>query len=141
MITLLLFLLLFFMIIEVAIVVYNRGTVINASREGARQGSLYWVDPSLFAPTTPELNQRLKRSMVDSVMSWAQTNLLIDPGNSGLSMTLQINFSDMLNPVEHISTNDTVTVAIDYPHRYIVLSGLSGTEAPLISASTTLGVE
>ncbi len=141
MITLLLFLLVFFMIIEVAIVVYNRGTVINASREGARQGSLYWVAPDLFDPTTPDQNQRLKRAMVDSVMSWAETNLLIDPADSGLSVTLQVNFSDVLNPLQPVSTSDTVTVAIDYPHSYIVLRGLAVVDGPHISASTTLGVE
>jgi hypothetical protein len=140
-ITLLLFLFVFLMIIDIAIVVYNRGTVINASREGARQASLYWVDPLLFDPTTPQLNQRLKRSMVDSVMTWAETNLLIDPASSGLTMALQINSLDMLTAVEHVSTTDVVSVAIQYPHSYIGLTALSGLDGPLISTSTALGVE
>ncbi|MGD8908383.1 MAG: TadE/TadG family type IV pilus assembly protein [Chromatiales bacterium] len=140
-ITLLLFLFVFFMIVDMAIVVYNRGTVINASREGARQASLYWVDPLVFDPTTPQLNQRLKRSMVDSVMTWAETNLLIDPESSGFTMALQINSLDMLNPVEPVSTADVVSVAIQYPHSYLVLTAFSGVDGPLISTSTALGVE
>jgi hypothetical protein len=140
-ITLLLFMFVFFMIIDMAVVVYNRGTVINASREGARQASLYWVDPLLFDPTTPQLNQRLKRSMVDSVMTWAETNLLIDPQSNGFTMALQINALDMLTAVEPVSTTDVVSVAIQYPHSYIGLTSFSGLDAPFISTSTALGVE
>ena len=43
MITLLLFFAVFLMIIEFAIVTYDRGTINNAVREGSRQASLYWV--------------------------------------------------------------------------------------------------
>jgi hypothetical protein len=139
--TLLLFLFIFFLIIDIAILIYNRGAIINASHEGARQASLYWVDPLLFDPTTPEFNQQLKRSVVDSVMSWTETNLLIDPENIGLTISLQINASAMINPVEYVSTTDTVSVDVLYSHSYLTLTALSGLNAPPLISSTTLGVE
>jgi hypothetical protein len=141
MLTLFLFLFVFVMIIDVAVAMYDRGTIINASREGARQASLYWVDPQIFDPTTPELNQLLKRSMVDSVMAWTTNNLLIDPQNAGLTMVLQINASDMLGATAHVSTSDVVSVDILYPHSYILLTGFSGVAGPSLRSITALGVE
>ena len=141
MLTLLLFLFVFVMIIDIAIAIYNRGAIINASREGARQASLYWVDPLLFDPTTPEQNQLLKRSMVDSVMTWTEQNLLIDAEAVGLTVTLQVNATNMLNATEHVTSTDLVSVDIHYPHHYAALTSFTGLEGPFISASTSLGVE
>ena len=139
--TLMLFLLVFFMIIDFAIAIYNRGTVVNASREGARQGSLYWIDPLLFDPTTPEQNQLLKRLMVESVMTWTQNNLLIDPAGSPLTLTLRINSADTANPLEHVSGSDIVSVDLLYPHNYLVLTTLSGVESPYLRSTTAFGME
>ena len=142
MLTLLLFLFVFVMIIDIAVAMYDRGAVINASREGARQASLYWVDPELFDPTTPESNQLLKRAMVDSIMTWTEDSLLIDPQDTGLNMTLEITPAPLIKdgyPI--ISTTNVVRVGVNYPHSYILLTGFSGVDGPLINASTTLGVE
>jgi hypothetical protein len=141
MITLLLFLLVFFMIIDFAITMYNRGTVINASREGARQASLYWVDPLLFDPMTPASNQLLKRSMVESVMTWTETNLLIDPQAVGQTMTLQLNAVEMVDPTLPVSSDDVVTVDVNFPHSYLVITAMTGVEGPNLASSETLGVE
>lgn len=141
MLTLFLFLFVFVMIIDIAITMYDRGSVINASREGARQASLYWVDPLLFDATTPQTNQLLKRSMVDSVMTWTEDSLLIDPQDAGLTMTLQINDADMLGATAPISSGDMVSVEILYPHSYILLSGFSGVAGPSLTSRTALGVE
>jgi hypothetical protein len=140
-ITLFLFLFVFVMIIDVAITMYDRGTVINASREGARQASLYWVDPLTFDPTTPELNQLLKRSMVDSVMDWTEENLLIDPQEAGLTVILRINAAELLDATAHVSASDLVSVDITYPHSFILLTTFSGVTAPLLTSRTALGVE
>ena len=141
MLTLLLFLLVFFIIVDFAIAIYNRGTIVNASREGARQASLYWVDPLLFDPTTPEQNQLLKRVMVDSATSWTGNNLLIDPEASGLTLTLQINSADVVNPVEPVSASDIVNVDHLYPHSYLVLAGFIGVTQPYLRSMTVFGVE
>ncbi|MCU7917867.1 MAG: pilus assembly protein [Candidatus Thiodiazotropha sp. (ex Dulcina madagascariensis)] len=141
MLTLLLFLLVFFLIVDAAIALYNRGTIINASREGARQASLFWVDPLLFDPTTPELNQLLKRSMVDSVINWTESNLLIDQEAVGLTMTLRINTVEMVNPTQHVSSTDVASVDISYPHSYLVISTLSGVDGPSLASTTACSVE
>ena len=141
MITLLLFLLVFFMIVDFAIAIYDRGTIINAAREGSRQSTLFWVDPSLFDPTTPDQNQLLKKTMVTSVMTWAETNLLIDPDSAGLNLTLQINSVDMINATEPVLDGDLVSVDIQYPHSYIGLTVLAGATNPVLATQAAQTVE
>jgi hypothetical protein len=141
MLTLLLFLLVFFLIVDIAIALYNRGAIVNASREGARQASLFWVDPLLFDPTTPSQNQLLKRSMVDSVMTWTETSLLVDPEAAGLTMTLQVNAMEMLDPTQPVSSTDVASVDISFPHSYLVVTALTGVAGPNLSSAETLGVE
>jgi hypothetical protein len=141
MLTLLLFLLVFFLIIDIAIAFYNRGTVINASREGARQASLYWIDPLLFNPLTPSSNQLLKRSMVESVMTWTETNLLIDPEVVGLTMTLSINAVEIVDPTHHVSSTDVASVEVSFPHSYLMTTTLTGVEGPSLASTTAFGVE
>ena len=141
MLTFLLFMLVFFMIVDFAIALYDRGAINNAAREGSRQASLFWVDPDLFDPETPDQNQLLRKTMVTSVMTWVENNLLIDPGSSGLNLTLQINSIDMTTATESVSDGDLVSVSIQYPHSYIGLSALSGTTDPTLLTQSALGVE
>jgi hypothetical protein len=141
MLTLLLFLLVFFMIVDAAIALYNRGTVINASREGARQASLFWVDPLLFNPLTPASNQLLKRSMIESVMTSTETNLLIDPEAVGLTMTLRLNDVEMIDPTHPVSSTDVTRVDVSFPHNYLVITALTGVDGPNLGSTETLGVE
>jgi hypothetical protein len=141
MLTLLLFLLVFFLIVDIAIAMYNRGAVINASREGARQASLFWIDPLLFDPTTPNQNQLFKRAMVDSVMTWTESNLLIDPDAIGLTVTLSINAVEVVNPTQPVSSTDVARVEVSYPHSFLAITALSGVEGPLLTSVTAFGVE
>jgi Flp pilus assembly protein TadG len=141
MLTLLLFLFVFFMIVEFAIVTYDRGTINNAAREGARQASLYWIDPVLFDPETPLENQRLKRSMVDTVMTWAE-QILIDPASAGLDLTLQVDGADMAGSSVSVGSSSTVSVDIGYGHQYIGLQSFGATSAGLtLSTQSGAGVE
>jgi len=139
-VTLLFFFIVFFMIIDFAIAMYDRGTMVNAARDGSRQGSLYWVDPVLFDPLTPLQNQRLKRSMVDTVVTWNE-NLLIDPGGSGLTADLQINMTSMTGATAIVTTNDLVSVGINYPHQYIGLTGLLGVSGLTLTTQSAQGIE
>ena len=141
MFTLLLFLFVFFMIVEFAIVTYDRGTINNAAREGSRQASLYWVDPALFDPETPLENQRLKRSMVDTVMTWAE-QILIDPASAGLDLTLQVNGADMTGATVSVDSTTAVSVDIGYDHQYIGLQSFGASSAGLTLATQSgAGVE
>ena len=139
--TFLLFFLVFFMIVDFAITIYDRGTVIDAAREGNRQASLFWIDPLLFDPLNPSQNQLLKRSMVDSVMTWTENNLLLDPGSSGLNLTLQINGANMAGTTLPISEGDVITLDLQYAHSFIGLAALSGATAPILRTLSGLGVE
>jgi Flp pilus assembly protein TadG len=141
MLTFLLFMLVFFMIVDFAIALYDRGAINNAVREGSRQASLYWVDPDLFDPETPDQNQLLRKTMVTSVMTWAENNLLIDPTSAGLNLTLQINAVDMATATESVSDGDLVSVSLQYPHSYIGLSALAGTSDPTLASQSAMGVE
>ena len=141
MLTFILFILVFFMIVDFSIAMYDRGTVVNAAREGNRQASLYWIDPLLFDPLNPSQNQLLKRSMVDSVMTWTENNLLIDTDASGVNLTLQINNTDMAGATQPVSAGDVVTIDIQYAHGFIGLTGLAGATDPVLTTQTGLGVE
>jgi hypothetical protein len=139
--TFLLFMLIFFLIVDMAIALYNRGTVINATREGARQASLFWIDPDLFNPLTPASNQLLNRSMVQSVMESTQANLLIDPEAAGLTMMLQLNGVEMINPTQPVSSTDLARVDVSFPHSYLIITTLTGILGPNLASTETLGVE
>jgi hypothetical protein len=141
MLTLLLFLMVFFIITDFAIALYDRGAINNASRESSRQASLFWVDPDLFDPETPDQNQLLRKTMVTSVITWVENNLLIDPDSAGLNLTLQINSVDMATPTEPVSDGDLVSVSIQYPHSYTGLTVLSGATGPTLATQSAMGVE
>lgn len=141
MVTFLLFVLVMFLIVDFAITVYDRGTVVNAAREGNRQASLFWIDPVLFDPLDPTQNQRFKRSMVDTVMTWTENNLLIDPNMSGINLTLQINNANMTTPTQTVSEGDVVSVDLQYGHNYIGLGVLAGATDPVLTSQSGLGVE
>ena len=141
MLTFLLFILVLFMIVDFAIAIYDRGTVVNAAREGNRQASLFWIDPVLFDPLNPSQNQLLKRAMVDSVMTWTENNLIIDTDASGLNLTLQINNANMSGSTQPITEGDVVTIDLQYAHNFIGLVGLAGATDPVLTTQTGLGVE
>lgn len=141
MITLLLFFAVFLMIIEFAIVTYDRGTINNAVREGSRQASLYWVDPALYDPFAPDDNQRVKHAMVDSVFTWMHDNLLIDPGGSGVTVALNVNGGDLAFGTQAVNADSQVTVNASYTHQFIALHGLLSASAFTLNSTSGAGVE
>lgn len=146
MITLLIFMFIVIMIIEFAILTYDRGAMGNAARMGTRQATLYWADPALFNPTTPLANRRLKPQMVQSVMDWVENNVLIDTGNSGLtpSLLLDATVVDLTSsvPVVVPTVVDTaVTVNVGYAHQYIALSGFIPAAGPTMNTQSASRVE
>jgi hypothetical protein len=76
--TLVLFFFLVFTIIDLSVAIYNQGVVATASRVGARQASLFWMDPSDYSPTDTANNVRIKESMIDSAVAF-YLSLLIRP--------------------------------------------------------------
>ena len=154
MLTLLFFLFVFFMIIEFAIVTYDRGTMNNAARLGARQASLYWVDPTCFEETRPQTNQRLKPAMVDTAMTFIEGNWLINPGPTGLNTTLRHNGSTFSaaglcytsGPTSSevsipVRPEDVTSIDINYAHEYLGLSGFVASTGLGLRSRSGAGVE
>ena len=149
MLTLLLFLFVFFMIIEFAVVTYDRGTLNNAARMGSRQASLYWADPICFDTLKPLENQRMKPLMVTSVMTWTDQNVLIDPASTGLNSVLQVNGANMTldadcaNGIDDVIVlpPDIVSVGIDHAYQSIGLAGFVSAFAPTLGSFSSAGVE
>ena len=128
--TLLFFLFVFFMILEFAVLTYDRGTVNNAARDASRRASLYWVDPAQFNPTTPLSNQRINPNTVRDFVQWTEDNLVIDPASSGLTRTLSVGTDSIdISPSTGgladvvVRPNEAVILDIDYAHQYLWLSG------------------
>jgi len=149
MLTLLLFMFVFFMIVDFAVVTYDRGTINNSARDGSRQASLFWVDPVCFDPETPLENQRFKPDMVTSLVTWVEQNLMIDPARAGLNATLQVNSANInidascSNGIDDVvvTESDIVAVNITYPHQYIGLSSFFSSPAPTLNTVSSAGVE
>ena len=139
--TLPVFFLVFFMVVDFAITLFDQGTITTASRIGTRQATLFWNDPDLFDPTTPLLNRRVKKAMVDSVVTWAEVNLLIKPGSSGLTADFEVNGATVTGATQVIATADVVGVNITYPHTFIGLMAFAGLSGLSMGAESTLVVE
>lgn len=73
-----------FALIEFSIAMFNYGVLIQAAREGAREGSLYWVDVTQITPDSdPAADQRISRAEVDRrIGDW--TRFLINFGDAGV---------------------------------------------------------
>ena len=85
--TLILFFIVLFIIIDFCVIVFDKGTVVSAARVGARQGSLFWVNPDTNDPLNgydpdafPEANARIKETMIRTAVDVYLTPLL-NPGN------------------------------------------------------------
>ncbi|MEA3277444.1 MAG: TadE family protein [Pseudomonadota bacterium] len=68
---------LLFGIIEFSVGMFDQGTLVNAARVGAREASLFWVDPENIDPDNPELNQRVKTSEVADAIAAYTDDFLI----------------------------------------------------------------
>lgn len=95
---LLFFFIVLFIIIDFAILVFNKGTLIEASRIGARQGSLFWIDPSNYDmdPTDAlavRRNIRMKEAMIVTAVDYYRDHILMkfasDTGTIGPDVYFQ----------------------------------------------------
>ena len=151
--TLLLWFITFFVIFELAIVMYDKGAVLNATRVGARQASLYWVDPDGYEKDDPLANTSLKTAMVATAVDyWVDHDhphggLVINPGNDGVEKSVWIIREGIWTEIYHHDGESTVKdcvlvngdqsgscdldmngvtaqVSLSYPHHFIGLAHL-----------------
>ncbi len=71
-----------FMFIDFGIVLFDKGTLNEASRIGARQASLFWIDPANYNndpknATEIRRNIRMKESMIVTAVDLYRDNILI----------------------------------------------------------------
>jgi len=102
-----LLLLILFGIIEFSLVMYNKAMITNASREGARRGVVYRVDPTTFnyAPLTDGQIQT-------EVTNYLSNHLITLKGTSTHTTTIT-------RAVE-VSGN-TLNVQVSYPYQFLVV--------------------
>ena len=97
-----------FGIIEFAVLLYDKATITNASREGARAGIVFNFDPS--GPT------RITDEEIRTVVgNYCATHLISFGSGSTLSST-----------VTRAGNQEgaSLTVTVNYPYRFLVLSNL-----------------
>jgi hypothetical protein len=125
-VTLLIFFTVFMLIIDMAIAMYNKGAITNAARDGARQGSLFWMDPSAFNEADSSANLKLKESMISSAVNyWAGT--VINPGADAVGHVTSLNGTAVVaNSIQPAVAGGQVAVTVSYPHDYIGITGLLG---------------
>jgi Flp pilus assembly protein TadG len=131
-----LLLLLLFGIIEFSLLMYNKAMVTNASREGARRGIVYRVDPTTF--NYSPLDDTQIRTEVTNYLS---NHLITLSGTSTHTTTIT-------RAVE-VSGN-TLNIQVSYPYHFLIvptvaaLASTGGTALPgtiTLSSATKMRME
>jgi Flp pilus assembly protein TadG len=112
-----LLLLLLFGIIEFSLLMYNKAMITNASREGARRGIVYRVDP------TTESYVPLTDSEIETVVTEYLSNHLItfeDPPSSAQTAVLP----------NTRSSGMVLSVTVSYPYQFLIVPAIAALAAP-----------
>jgi hypothetical protein len=133
-ITLLLFFVLLFTIIDFSIAVYNKGAVVNAARSAARQGSLFWFDPIAYDPATPLQNVRLQERLISSAAD-AYLDLLLRPDEQDVSRVVTVN-GETLEEGQVVIGASGAEVVVDLAYPYGGLTGVPGIAGVTLRAIT-----
>ncbi|SFU36007.1 TadE/TadG family type IV pilus assembly protein [Halomonas korlensis] len=121
----LLFILLFG-IIEFSVALFDKATLTNASREGARTGILF--RPPIESLGTRDLAAE-DAAIEQAVRDYAEQYLISLGGEA--QMDIAIERSD-----EAMSPGSDVTVTVDYPYQYLVLPGFIGDLGGVLNLSS-----
>lgn len=117
----LLFLLLFG-IIEFSVALFDKATLTNASREGAREGILFKPDPRDLAAEDAAIEQAIR--------DYAEQYLISLGGPAEMAITIQR--SDVNMP-----PGSDVTVTVDYPYQFLLLPGFVSSLGGILELSST----
>ena len=139
--TLFLWFTVFVLVIDMAIGTYDKGAVINAARDAARQGSLYWVDPSNYSDTTPIDNKRIKTSMITTAVEYWDGTVI---GANSIAATIDVNGPYVPRKIGSSwirAANATVDVVISFPPSFLFLANFLGTPGWSLTAQVALSTE
>ena len=108
--------LILFGIIEFSVIMYNKAMITNASREGARRGIVYRVDPVTF-DYSPLTDAQIRTEVINYI-----SNHLIT-------------FSGLSTPAIAVTratevSGDVLTVQVDYPYNFLVVPPIAAIAAP-----------
>ncbi len=121
----LLFILLFG-IIEFSVALFDKATLTNASREGARTGILFRPEPR---------NNANEDDIIRQVIHDYAEQYLISLGGPA-SMTIDIQRIDR-NGNGRFDSGDEIVVSVDYPYQFLLLPGFIGTLGNVLELNAT----
>ena len=110
-----LLLLVLFGIIEFSVLFYNKAVITNASREGARQGIVFYANSA--GNYTPLSNDGIKQVVLD----YAQQYLITFSSSPSPLSTGDVTITRNPDPSER---GGDLTVNVEYTYTYLVLPGL-----------------
>ena len=113
--------LLLFGIIEFSVALFDKATLTNASREGARTGILFRPEPRDLAAEDSAIEQAIR--------DYAEQYLISLGGEAQMDITIER--SDVA-----MSPGSDVTVTVDYPYQYLVLPGFIGDLGGVLNLSS-----
>lgn len=113
-ITALLLFLLLFGIVEFSVVLYDKATITNAAREGAREGILFRPEPRDLAAEDAAIRQ--------TVDEYAQEHLISLGGPASMNVTIERND---LNSNGRFDAGDELVVTVAYPYDWLVVPDLA----------------
>lgn len=122
----LLFLILF-AIIEFSVALFDKATLTNAGREGARTGILFRPAPRDIVSEDTAIRQAIDDYAADYLISLG----------GAAAMTTEIQRTDLSgNGV--FDAGDELTVTITYPYQFLILPGFIGTLGGALDLSSTI---
>ncbi|SFH39004.1 TadE/TadG family type IV pilus assembly protein [Modicisalibacter xianhensis] len=133
----LLFILLFG-IIEFSVALFDKSTLTNASREGARHGILFRPGERALAGGSaqcPETVSSENDAIRDAVCRYAE-DYLISLGGAAV-MSIDIARSDR-NTNTYFDAGDELTVTVNYPYQFLLLPEFVGTLGGILNLSSTI---
>jgi TadE-like protein len=119
---------LMFAIIEFAVAMYNQGVLVHATRLGAREASLFWVDPpQITSDSDPRQDQRIHRdTILDAITDWTENFVVSftaeDPGDP----VLRLRGATVAAATPVVAPGDEVRIDTAFRFRGPVTSVLSG---------------
>lgn len=113
--------LLLFGIIEFSVALFDKATLTNASREGARTGILFKPEPRDLAAEDTAIEQAIR--------DYAEQYLISLGGAAEMDITIARSDPGM-------SPGSDVTVTVDYPYQYLVLPGFIGDLGGVLNLSS-----
>lgn len=129
------FFLLLFGIIEFSVILFDKATLTNASREGARAAILYKeTDRDLTSATFAQE----KTEVQNVVQNYAQNYLISLGGTSSITTTVTYNDRAPAGGDGEFNKGDEVTVDVRYPYQFLILPAFASDLADFTLGAITV---